>query len=1137
YRNQATRTFISRMSQKRLFIGHRISALPVLNIVCGINPLYKYSSCTARTETHGGVLANKICMFLRRYVLISQASTAGSLVMIDITQFQFRDYFLKYHNTTQTTHNVTNLEPNTANGVMLLTQQYCSCLYNADFGLREKECAFCFLNLKIQANKDLAERVFRKTRKFSVPEFDNPESGCVCIKLASQLQICDDARIFLACNVLYWVSQKKLLWLTVFGLAILLISVLSQPYIAVVVVPIIGVFVWLRQYFVKSSREIKRIEALSRSPLYSHISATLQGLATIRASEEQNQFHEKYNKYQDRNTSASYYYLAANRWLGYRLDIICAILMTFVAFAPFIAHEAGLGGVNPVLVGLSLLYTKRLTGMFQFCVRQTAEVENQMVSVERVQQYTQLESEAALEELTGKPADAWPQHGEIIGETVVFRYHSSLPPVLKGIKFHIKPKEKIGIVGRTGAGKSSLISALFRLAEPSGKINIDGVSIKEIGLHDLREKLSIIPQDPVIFAGSVRDNLDPFSNHTDTEIWSALEQVQLKDVVNNFPEKLEFQITESGNNLSVGQRQLICLARAIIKHNRILIIDEATANVDHKTDNLIQETIRDKFRDCTVLTIAHRLNTIMDADRIMVLDAGSIVEFDEPYELLKRPKKFARIYSREQIKSLSMAGRITWRVKHRHELPRLADLEILLSKSFDERNKHDCLRKAQVPSIEKFIFAANIRKDDCFDRLHSDIDHLTSREILWHNSCYASYTSDRNLHSLSTGQTGSPQVNEVSEVSLKSQRNRPLTDWTKCIFCRNASRKRDFKLINIVTFEACNSIRTAAEARGDEELLPVLRTVELIASEGKYHKSCHASYVSKANIKSQCINGKPVNEYEDAFAEFLDIIRPEILNGKACNMNYLLQLYKDMLTKRDVNADSYTRQKLKLRLKLVFNDSLVFHQPHGSTKPEIVYSSSISLLDVINIAARTTENTTTSVAAQNEFLRDDPNESIKIIYKAAVIIRNDLSTCRGIKIDPLSLEDLYIQKARALIPDNLYWLVRYMVSSEVYAADQSPKASIVSHERKILMICQDVVHAASNARVKLPKHVSLEVTLRKDEEAPSTTTHCLRSRRVKSTTKVVKYTQKLSNTRPLTTKAVLKVVQGVFNKRRNLPEN
>ena len=395
-----------------------------------------------------------------------------------------------------------------------------------------------------------------------------------------------------------------------------------------------------------------------------------------------------------------------------------------------------------------------------------------------------------------------------------------------------------------------------------------------------------------------------------------------------------------------------------------------------------------------------------------------------------------------------------------------------------ESNKHDCSRKAQVPSIEKFIFAANIRKDDCFDRLHIDIDKLTSREILWHNSCYASCTSERNLHTLSSSQTGSPQVNEVSEVSVKSQRNRPSIDWAKCIFCQNASRKKDYKLINIVTFEACNSVRAAAEARGDEELLPVLRNVDLIANEGKYHKSCHASYVIKANIKSQCMNGKLVNEYEDAFAEFLSMIRPEILKGKAYSMNYLLQLYKDMLTKRDVRADSYNRQKLKLRLKSVFNDSLVFHQPYSSTKPEIVYSSSISLLDVINAAARTTDNTTASVTAQNDFTNDEQNESFKIIYKAAVIIRNNLSQCEGINDDPLSLEDFHMQKARALIPDNLYWLVRYVVSSEEYVADPSLTCLNVSHERKILMIRQDVVHAASNSRVKLPKHVSLGITIK-----------------------------------------------------------
>ncbi|KAL6100877.1 abcc4 [Pungitius sinensis] len=194
---------------------------------------------------------------------------------------------------------------------------------------------------------------------------------------------------------------------------------------------------------------------------------------------------------------------------------------------------------------------------------------------------------------------------------------------------------EVGIVGRTGAGKSSLISALFRLAEPEGRIMIDGFLTSEIGLHTLRQKMSIIPQDPVLFTGTMRKNLDPFRLHTDEDLWNALREVQMKDVVEDLPDKLETVLTECGSNISVGQRQLVCLARAMLRKNRILIIDEATANVDPRTDGLIQQTIRDKFQECTVLTIAHRLNTIIDCDRILVLDAGSIQEYDEPYVLLQ----------------------------------------------------------------------------------------------------------------------------------------------------------------------------------------------------------------------------------------------------------------------------------------------------------------------------------------------------------------------------------------------------------------------------------------------------------------------------------------------------------------------
>jgi len=211
-------------------------------------------------------------------------------------------------------------------------------------------------------------------------------------------------------------------------------------------------------------------------------------------------------------------------------------------------------------------------------------------------------------------------------------------PVLKNITCSIKAKEKIGIVGRTGAGKSSLISALFRLTEPEGRVIIDGIDSKSIGLHELRSKISIIPQDPVLFSGTMRKYLDPFSDYPEEKLWAVLEAVNLKNTVSELTGGLDSVMTEGGANFSVGQRQLVCMARAILKRNRILVLDEATANVDQKTDALIQMTIREKFKNCTVLTIAHRLDTIMDSDRIMLLDAGHLTEFYEPAVLLENPK-------------------------------------------------------------------------------------------------------------------------------------------------------------------------------------------------------------------------------------------------------------------------------------------------------------------------------------------------------------------------------------------------------------------------------------------------------------------------------------------------------------------
>uniref|UniRef100_UPI0037E8F146 ATP-binding cassette sub-family C member 4-like n=1 Tax=Semicossyphus pulcher TaxID=241346 RepID=UPI0037E8F146 len=402
------------------------------------------------------------------------------------------------------------------------------------------------------------------------------------------------------------------------------------PLILVPVVPLLLFFLYLRRYYLCTSRDVKRLESTTRSPVFSHLSSSLQGLWTIRALKAEDRLKRAFDGHQDLHSEAWFLFLMTSRWFALRLDSICSIFITLASFGCIFLRD----GLDAGEVGLVLTYAVTLVGNFQWTMRQSAEVENMMTSVERVVEYTELESEAPWETQKRPPPD-WPNKGLVTFDQVSFSYGGDGPAVLKDISATFTPTEKVGIVGRTGAGKSSLVSALFRLAEPRGKIQIDGILTSEIGLHDLRQKMSIIPQDPVLFTDSVRKNLDPFSQHSDEDLWRALEEVQLKSVVEELPAKLETVLAESGSNFSVGQRQLVCLARAVLRKNRILIIDEATANVDPRTDELIQKTIRDKFRECTVLTIAHRLNTIIDSDRILVLDSGSIQELDCPFTLLQ----------------------------------------------------------------------------------------------------------------------------------------------------------------------------------------------------------------------------------------------------------------------------------------------------------------------------------------------------------------------------------------------------------------------------------------------------------------------------------------------------------------------
>ncbi|CAG9840910.1 unnamed protein product [Diabrotica balteata] len=388
-------------------------------------------------------------------------------------------------------------------------------------------------------------------------------------------------------------------------------------------------FYVMKVVFLKTSRDVKRVESVTRSPIYTHLTATLQGLTTIRAFKAEEILKNEFDMYQNHHSAAFFMYLGATRTFGFWLDFICVIYIALVILSLIFVESETFGGN----MGLALTQTLALTGMFQWGMRQWSELENQMTSVERVQEYADLKHEE--DNYTVELDETWPELGKIEFKNMTLQYSLDDPPVLKNLSFVIKPSEKVGIVGRTGAGKSSLIQALFRLTHIEGSILIDEIDTKSVALKKLRSKISIIPQEPVLFSGTLRNNLDPFDEYKDEVLWNALEQVELKSAVDDLPAGLDSKMAEGGSNFSVGQRQLVCLARAVIRNNRILVLDEATANVDPYTDGLIQKTIRKNFNNCTVLTIAHRIHTIMDSDKVLVMDAGRVVEFDHPYNLLQ----------------------------------------------------------------------------------------------------------------------------------------------------------------------------------------------------------------------------------------------------------------------------------------------------------------------------------------------------------------------------------------------------------------------------------------------------------------------------------------------------------------------
>lgn len=408
-------------------------------------------------------------------------------------------------------------------------------------------------------------------------------------------------------------------------------------YFTIALVPLAILFVFSAGYYRASAREVKRFESVLRSDVFAKFSEGLSGSSSIRAYGLPQRFIADLRKSIDDMDSAYFLTFSNQRWLSTRLDFI-GNLLVFVTGILVITSRFN---VSPSIAGLVLSYILSIVQMIQFTVRQLAEVENGMNATERVHYYgNSLEEEAPPH--TREMSPSWPEKGEIVFKDVQMRYRADLPLVLSDLSMHIHGGERVGIVGRTGAGKSSIITALFRIAELSaGSITIDGQDISTIGLHDLRSRMAIIPQDPTLFKGTVRSNLDPFSECTDLELWSALRQADLvssdaaldDSKANQGRIALDSPVSDEGLNFSLGQRQLMALARALVRNSRIIICDEATSSVDMETDEKIQRTMAEGFRGKTLLCVAHRLRTIVGYDRVCVLDKGAIAEMDTPLRL------------------------------------------------------------------------------------------------------------------------------------------------------------------------------------------------------------------------------------------------------------------------------------------------------------------------------------------------------------------------------------------------------------------------------------------------------------------------------------------------------------------------
>jgi len=492
---------------------------------------------------------------------------------------------------------------------------------------------YFYVRFTMKAASSLHGRIFHKVLCAPMFFFDSTPVGRILNRFSKdQDQIDDLLPEFIQQTIQY----------TLVVLAVIITIIIFIPIFATALVPLVLLYAVIHYFYRPTQRCLKRLDGISRSPIYSHVSATIQGLDSIRAYKVQPEFICQNDENVDFNHRAYILYYMVGRWLGIRLDLIASCIIFFTALFGVLSK----GSLEPGVIGLTLTSAMQVTGVFQWTVRTASESEAYLTSVERQLHYLNyLPSEAPWHVPDTEPDPDWPEAGKVEFKSVDLKYREEHDAVVKDLTFTVNPGEKVGVVGRTGAGKSTISLALFRILECwKGQVLIDGVDISKLGLHTLRSRLSVIPQDPVMFTGTVRENLDPFMRNTDADVWSALERVHLADVIRGLPLQLQAPVLENGENFSVGQRSLFCIGRALLRKSKILFLDEATASVDLETDRLIQMTLQDVFEGCTVFAIAHRLNTIIDSDRVIVMDEGRLAEYDAPSRLLEEPTtKFSRL--------------------------------------------------------------------------------------------------------------------------------------------------------------------------------------------------------------------------------------------------------------------------------------------------------------------------------------------------------------------------------------------------------------------------------------------------------------------------------------------------------------